>query len=46
VKTFLEEMPAADDRSVISLINRVLRQYMHDVQQAQAAAQKKPKAKG
>ena len=39
IKTALEEMAAADDRSLSSLINRILRQYVQ-------SAPKKPKAKG
>jgi predicted transcriptional regulator len=39
IKAALEEMAAADDRSLSSLINRVLRQYV------EAARGKKPKAK-
>jgi predicted transcriptional regulator len=39
VKAAIEELAKADDRSVSSLINRVLRQYVE-------AAGKKPKTKG
>ena len=39
IKAALEDMAAQDDRSLSSLVNRILRQYVQ-------AAQKKPKAKG
>jgi predicted transcriptional regulator len=40
VKSALEEIAAADDRSLSSLINRVLRQFV------ESNRAKKPKAKG